>query len=217
MFVYFIAIGYCCSTLSSSVPWFSGVCTVPFWTERTSCYLMVNFEFGASQTLTLASHFLVLKQILYFHIVVKSSDKWLFRITSKAVNFYTTDQTGWAFNVDFIKVWDWISVNVRLVCLKKLWTLSPCVSKRLLRRKQTSEVVQDHHLIPSHLNSYCHFGFKCWVLDNGQLSEFLNTVVPWLNPYNNTVAIHVESGLTHCCFSMHFAVWRLKNYTSRGS
>lgn len=75
VFVYFIAIGYCCSTLSSSVPWFSGVCTVPFWTERTSCYLMVNFEFGASQTLTLASHFLVLKQILYFHIVVKSSDK----------------------------------------------------------------------------------------------------------------------------------------------
>lgn len=87
---------------------------------------------------------------------------------------------------------------------KQLWTLSPCVSRRLLRRKQASEVVRDHHLIPCHLNSYCNFGFKCWVLDNGELSEFINTVVPWLNPHNNTVAIAAESGLTHCCFSVCF-------------
>lgn len=165
VFVYFIAIGYCCSTLSSSLPWFSGVYTVPFWTERTSCYLMANFEFGASETLWLwplifwySNRFFIF--ILSLSLQIRDYSA-LRPNSSKAVNFYTTDQTGWAFNVDFNKVWDRISVNVSLVCLKKLWTLSPCVSKRPLRRKQTSEVVQDDHLIPSHLNSYCNFGFKC--------------------------------------------------------
>ncbi len=172
MFVYFIAIGYCCSTLSSSLPWFSGVYTVPFWTERTSCYLMVNFEFGASQTLWL--WLLIFWYSNRFFIFILSLSLQISDYSALHLRLLTSTPLIKPAEL-FYKVWDWISVNVRLVCFKKLWTLSPCVSKRLLRRKQTSEVVQDHHLIPSHLNSYCHFGFKCWVLDNGQLSEFLNS------------------------------------------